>query len=345
MSCNLHNAICVPSLFDWKDKRIDDIGTVKDKQTKRTYGSATKDPNWQLRFKFTELTIFQLPVSLCLRIPCRIITLISGDFVWEGLYLAEKEWQLERQQWSLSDSEKPAPSERDLCTKKAYYISLQFIKNIAKIVSYPLAMIALEFASLYGLFIHPLDGRKLFSTIEEFWSRYTFSDSDIPFFGDFIAPCMQPKDVWENRNLYGNDLDSPQSDFYCAAQRVSRLMRDRETFFKNEKVFDCVQESLAKAHKIYRIGFNVDGAALGKQLLKIHDILKDIEKERDCMVLAKINMPKMEVSERGMIAMKDKLALEKKKIASILVEIEAKNAERVKKTEIEKSEDKTISEK
>lgn len=59
-----------------------------------------------------------------------------------------------------------------------------FLKDVARIVLAPIALIGLELAAVYGIF-NPLDGRKLYATIE----RAQYDNLEFAY----LAPYFQPK--------------------------------------------------------------------------------------------------------------------------------------------------------
>lgn len=65
-------------------------------------------------------------------------------------------------------------------------------KDLASIITQPLALVGLQLAAVYGIF-NPLDGRKLYASIER--AQY----------GDFVlAPCFQPE---ARRHLFKGDIN------------------------------------------------------------------------------------------------------------------------------------------
>lgn len=66
--------------------------------------------------------------------------------------------------------------------------------DIVRIVATPLIFIGFLFASLYGVFISPYDGRKLYGTLERFY-----------YHSSAIAKCFQPSNP---RNLYKRVRDN-----------------------------------------------------------------------------------------------------------------------------------------
>jgi len=254
------NAICCPSWFNWQDNRTVDedgdlTGYVVDLDSKRSYGML-HDPNNDIRVKLCVIAIFQIPWGLCVRMPYRAICLLTGDFFSEGVHKANKAWELERQQWSMNktnETDTLPPSDTDLLFKATREVLKQLVINIVKVVTYPLAMIAIEFAALYGLILHPLDGRKFLATIEEAYSEGILREGefqrDLHAFGDFFV-CMQPEDVWKRKNLFRFD-DPNGNSIRARILRLENKLIDREDFLKNEGLYTNIEDALSRARQKY----------------------------------------------------------------------------------------------
>lgn len=209
---------CMPSCFTWEDSRTYtdngnkvEAGYIRNQKTGYTYGMV-KRTNCDLRFLLAVLAIFQAPALTLVRIPMRIIRLFHADFVATSRNSVEREWLIKNSRWSqqwTETNQTPIPaSQSSICSQVALRSLWQLIKDIVRIVTYPIAIIALEFAALYGAIAHPLDGQKMWADIEHFWSSDPISiesNSDSMIFTewfDYFAPCTQPKEVWDARNLY-----------------------------------------------------------------------------------------------------------------------------------------------
>ncbi|MDE3046558.1 MAG: hypothetical protein KGJ02_07965 [Verrucomicrobiota bacterium] len=235
--------VALPSCSGWRfwhDPEFPEnekIGTWTHIKTGRVYGFSTRDTPWELRKKFFPLCIFTFPGTAA-RIAYRTLALLSGDFIRSGLAKGEAEWQLKSQEWSLNSNRKieQLPSHSLLLIK---HILRDLVLNVLKIVTYPLACIALQFTALYGL-LDPINGRAAFSRIEEIWSRDISSGIRscglFIQFSEFSAPCMQPKDVWEKNNLFAYrphyDPHSSKSLFL----QIQNIFKKKEKIFVNEKI-------------------------------------------------------------------------------------------------------------
>lgn len=289
-------SIC-PTLYKWE--QVSDSYRFRDKKSGDIFGSVSADRLNEIRSKMTLLALAQAPVGLFIRIPYRILALLSGDFVREGYDKAEKEWKLERQVAYLDN--KPVPSGNfTFGLKVSKKILWQLAKNVVKITTYPLALIAMEFAALYGIF-QPLTGRAIYASIEHAWSRDWVAissrseDKNSPLkikFGDYFAPCLQPKRVVDEVNLYRmcNEYNS---------QSLNRQLHELRNFFAENREFFS-NEGLA------HVGEKVEGYLLNKRcfnhynsdtlskeekqakvmkaLLKLTEVLKRIEELRELSI-------------------------------------------------------------
>lgn len=171
--------------------------------------------NWEnacsneVRLKLGALVLFN-PLLIVARIACRIFTLLSGDFVKAGREFGTTEWSEERQMWSMSnDRTLPFPDESRLTVLVLKQSCIQLAKNIAKIITLPLALIALEFAAIYGAIFHPEGGKIIFGGTEHLWSRDLLeltgpqsNHNNLLRIADYIAPCMQDRKVNQERGLF-----------------------------------------------------------------------------------------------------------------------------------------------
>ncbi len=181
--------------YSWDDYRDSNgFGIVKDADTGRIYGTTSKDNDFRLRAKFLGLFVFQAPFGL-FRLTYRIMCLVGFDFAISGYQSASRQWLLERQEASLKS--KTISPVSGFYWMAARHISEQLVINIVQIATYLFAVIALEIAALYGIF-KPLDGRGLYALIEELWNKNDLYDIPIRLITNASAPCMQPKDVWED---------------------------------------------------------------------------------------------------------------------------------------------------
>lgn len=183
-------------------------GDVRNRCTGAKYGTVIKDSNMILRKKFVQLSLATPVIGVITRIPLRLVQLVSGDFIDIGTKLAFEKWKQEQADWALLSKEErqqtPYPSTDRLNSLERRLVLWQFVKNVVKLATLSLAIVAATFAALYGL-IRPLDGRALYSSIEYLWSRDGIDPERkgrIWTFGEFLAPCLQPQEVQESLNLY-----------------------------------------------------------------------------------------------------------------------------------------------
>lgn len=239
------------SCYDWDDTRTYHVngkvlsGHVQDKQTHEIYRNARYN-DLDLTHIFQNLVVFQIPYMLGIRLQRRIINLLQGDFIFKGYQQAEHEWLTENsknsQAWSPHFTWiSPPVGYTSLYTNTIIKILWELVKEIAKIVTYPFAMIALEYSALHGVFINPQDGRKMWSSIEYVWSVSDPVDNtdQIDVCLDslhFLAPCLQPDNVWEERNLFRTKT------MYHAGTLRSRMCAIKHNLLANRNFYD--QEGL-----------------------------------------------------------------------------------------------------
>lgn len=235
---------CIPSCFGWDNQRdfVSDRyrrGYMQNIKTGQRFGIAFKHSTCNIRITFGRLFIVN-PLLTAIRMPLRVVSLLSGDFARRGRDVARREWELERQAWSLYEHKHaPPPSRGSLRCKIVVRSLCELVKNIIKIVLYPLAMVAFAFAALYGCIIHPLDGMQMWSAIEHAWSRdgivmesrrwhYYYRATD------YIAICMQPENVWHDVNFYTFASSYPTHNEENDLREIQRKLQTWRLFFNRE---------------------------------------------------------------------------------------------------------------
>ncbi len=189
---------------EWEDNRHENsIGTAIHKASGDRYGAESRDTDNEIRFKAAGLFMGQALNTIILRIPYRIFQLCTGDFVHAGRVLGERKWNAAVLRYGINGSQGKAPSFNGIVRKE---ICWQFVKNIVKIVTYPLAIVAMQFATLLAI-ISPVPGRRLIALIEEAWSREFFICNNYTMLrvSEFLAFCLQPQRVWRESNIYRCD--------------------------------------------------------------------------------------------------------------------------------------------
>lgn len=185
---------------NWVDQRLPSgEGRVTDLMSGQIFNDVAGDSDADLRFKFFALTLGTIPAALIYRIPYRIVDIISCSWARVGFRRGEKEWAKFRITW-IRENNEGAP---DIwIRRKIIVISVlsELAQDVAKCVTYPLAAIALTFIAFFGL-LCPLDGRKFYADIEDTWSLPQLYNRDNEI-ANYLAPCMQPKEVWDRRSLY-----------------------------------------------------------------------------------------------------------------------------------------------
>lgn len=297
---------CMQTIFQWEEKitlkfdstdifrrRMRDIGTGD------VYISRTSDAG--LRALFACLTVLATPISI-LRMAARSIDLLSYEFATNGYEQASEEWNVEWLKWVQGHRETP-PSNLLFYGKTVLYTSWQLIKEIAKIVTLPLAGVAMTFAALYGAVAQPQDGRKMWGAIERFWSRDIVKQRSHLSMRvlDFIAPCCQPKRVWDEQGiqevrenillkgtlrglLYSIETKLRKNEEFFTELGVQvdalrmKLQEYRATILNSVSSHDC-QETDAKDTKLEQTSDQIAHAKVLSQLLQhLSDSQMDGEK-------------------------------------------------------------------
>lgn len=253
----------------WSCFRLDKIGVkyenakfpvFYDRQSQLTYGEPLAKSDEDVRGVMFSLFI-GATVVVALRMAYRSITLLTGDFIRAGYELATREQELEdlTNAQAAAEHEVIAPkglvmaqdasrvvefAASSFAFKVIKYSLLQLVKNIVKIVAYPFAWIALEVSALYGI-VHTWDGRVLVTQMEHAFSRDIVSESDSgPFaelrlrISDYVAICMAPEEIWDERNLY-IVLPSYNPDSFLSIRRyLTSYVTGRRDFFDKVGVYE-----------------------------------------------------------------------------------------------------------
>lgn len=283
-----------PYLFDWDDQREDGYsGKVRDKQTNELYGVIDYSDLGITRV-FNTLSLTQIPHTAFIRLPKRIKELLRGTFIDIGCAQAEYEWLKENSKRSQAGE---VVSIASLYWKIFKKCVAALAKEIAKIVTFPIAMIAQEFAALYGALINPLDARKLWAKLEYTWnvsdpvdiySSVASECQNFDVFADhltFLAPCMQPKSVWDERNLYRIISSDPES-IKSLLLRIHRQLHQQIDFLEAEGLE--VTHTLCELDALQKLFFprpNMFESILKRMLWDIATIRKErmtiIDAQRD----------------------------------------------------------------
>lgn len=195
-----------PPGFSFEDQRdTSGHGHVIDSKTQAKYGIAGETDK-QLRLKCLGLFLgTQAVFNGGYRLLHRVKDLLCGDFVYAGNHLALKELRVEYARKSNAvKNTLITPSHEEVRNVKIKHTLWQLIKNIVKLVTYPLAIVGMQLAALYGIF-NPHSGRALYAMIEDAWAHEVLSPELVSTFqircSDYLVPCMQPKEVVEKHDL------------------------------------------------------------------------------------------------------------------------------------------------
>lgn len=232
----------VPSCFGFIDRQ--NIYNDKYKHgyretaSKERFSTVIPHPESELRC-LLGLLVSGFPLVSAFRIPTRVFYLLSGDFVRRGYELAKKDWDLKRQAWSLNPGNTSAPGKISLSLRTIAYSLWELVKNVIKIATYPLALVGLVFASLYGCLVHPSDGMRMVAALEYAWSRSgvvvtTEEGRALYQLSECLAVCMQSERAWEEANIYGSNPSNPSASETLG--NIKRLLSNNTAFFRAEQI-------------------------------------------------------------------------------------------------------------
>lgn len=243
-----------PQIFGLTLSQIGEKTTITERITQDSWNN--KDSAEIIGIKMALIATVAPPLLFAVRIPFRALSLCCGDFVWAGYQIAERNWRINRQIWSLDDTRNTnslPPGVLAFCQQLAIQSLIQLAKNIVKLVTYPIAIVALAFSGLYGALIRPIEGKILVSWIEDTWSRdetciseknsvKTFLSGWNLMLGDFIAPCMMPRRVAIERNIYKCDVEYNNETVKAQVRKIILLLTKENLFFQNEEIEKMVDQ-------------------------------------------------------------------------------------------------------
>lgn len=185
------------------------------------------DSNMEIRKKLAKLFVVSIPVC-ALRIVLRLGHLLSGHWAWgQGYTAALKSWRLERHE--CKKTQKEAPGRMELYKRVGVYSLFYFANAAVKCATLPIAALLMMGSSLVSI-ADPLTARRLFGKVEETWS-IDLGDHFVNFFTNYIAPCMQPKQVWKECNFWQDeDTKAARSHFL-----IKKTLEEYQGYFSTEE--------------------------------------------------------------------------------------------------------------
>lgn len=239
-----------------------------DKQTNRVYGNDSKDSICSIRAKMFGIFLFIVPWTT-LRAIGRTYYLLSGDFLIPAYENAALE--------ILNTNCDPS----SVNEVYARHILWQLAKHVTQVVTLPIFLIAAMGSCLYGL-IDPLEGRALFANIEELWSREntrtTSCEIEMACL-DYLAPCMQPKDVAKRNNFYRFYPEYDPSCIRSLLLKIENEFLDKQKLFQRKKLINFKATSVISNRK------DLDK----KTLQTIIEKLKSIDNTTTPEVISEVN--------------------------------------------------------
>lgn len=238
----------------WLDERSEGKGYVTHISSNDRYGHLSySDSDTMIRLKMLGL-VSGLTFLGTLRLAFRVTYLVTGGWIWSKAYPeALLEWKTRRIEIFLKNSSDPLPLRLDLCKEVAAKSLRAFVESFIKTLTYP-AAILLEMGVAFLGILAPLTGRRLFSQIEQKWS---FSSNAPPLFHldmNFNAPCMQPKRIWEEQNLYRiskSTVSSSNYDRICALKQM--IHRNAAYFPETSSIWQDQLRALFRTEKVNSI--------------------------------------------------------------------------------------------
>lgn len=231
--------VLAPTLFDWVDNRTYNkegiaTGIFYVKGSNVRYGMARHNDDG-IRYVFIQLIGLQIPYMLFVRLPNRIYNLIKGNFISKGIELGTLDWLAQNSKRSQAG---------DVVGRSSLFAHIvarslwELAKEIVKIATYPLAMIALEFSALYGKFASPKDGQKMWSDVEYAWSSNLVDNTgkaslitDTP---QFLGACMQPEHVWREAAMHRKAKDYNPLTLRSRMNTIKNQLMSQRGFLEQE---------------------------------------------------------------------------------------------------------------
>lgn len=200
-------------------------------------------PENVLRIKFLVLFFLKLILFSPVQILYRLQDLVTGGFYFRGREIAiHKHLSLRLEE--LKGRAVPK-------YKIAYRVFLEFIKDICRIVLYPLYFIAMEFCAVVG-WVCPVRGMCMASRLDQLYYVHPIKPyekaSCLEDLGNLAVPCMQTKEFRKEMYLYRHaidyDPDQPLSIYYHLKHLTDKASK-YFTYFE----FNVLHETINAIHK------------------------------------------------------------------------------------------------
>ena len=218
------------------------------------YGGHFEDyPRSTNQIRMLGLTSFIVPlITTLVLIPARICYLLTGDFIRSGKAIGRENW------------ERATLKTKSILNKYSFIrkeICKQLILNILKIVTYPLAMIALMFAG--GIMMaSPLFGMHAWAFIENFMSRDAsgVTKTQTKRLVDFILADIQPMHEYCRRNLCSASWKNLGSSQHTEREVQRKLIADYQTykeFYDSLKIPNRASRTHIEIDKVISLGLTL----------------------------------------------------------------------------------------
>lgn len=236
-----------PSYYNWTDEIIDGKSTGYVYLNDEIAYGITHDSTIDIIIKMAQLVLFTIPVVVIIRMPCRIISLLSGDFLQEGRKVAKYQLLLRQQNWEATKKgSRPSELDAEAVSLRRKLIGKRLVINVFKILLLPGAAVLATAVAVYGIFVNALDARAWYAKIEHAFSPLFAYEGTNPHncatrcsrlftrYSHYLAPCMLPIEIWDLRNLFVLSGNSHPETIRSTLSQICRLLDEKRTFFEQE---------------------------------------------------------------------------------------------------------------
>ncbi len=244
---------CCFDYVEGSDSWIDERGSSSQKRVfhKRSgdeYGML-KDSDLEIRYKMFGLCAIS-PAIFFSRAIFRLAHLLSGQWAFgQGYTRALKTWRLERYHAPVDEAGKKlnAPGQKTLWVRTALYAACYFADALAKCVTLPIAALLAVTSTLIAIG-DPLLARRCYAWVEEAWSLEFEKKSSLHFL-NYSAPCMQPKRIWDQIDLYPSikERNDPKR-LYSYMLQINHLLDSHREYFTQTE-YELLSNHLSRRSK------------------------------------------------------------------------------------------------
>lgn len=181
--------------------------------------SHTFSPENALRIKFLVLFLFKLPIFAPIQILYRLLDFVRGGFYHRGREAAG---------YVASTS------------SIIGHVLLELIKDVCRIVFYPLYFIAMECVAVIG-WVCPILGMRMASRLDQLYyvhpSTAYIRACCLEQFGNLAVPCMQTKEFRKEMNLFRYASDyNPWENWRSIRLILEHRLKEASRYFTPEEL-------------------------------------------------------------------------------------------------------------